>query len=208
VRSGFAPIEVRLARAPEVAQVWPNSVFEGLGAGAGLTAVGAGVTLLNPLAGAAVVGGVILTPALAIMGVMNASTRKAIITALQEVDFPRRLQDAIQSRLAASATGRTDHTMKLEVLVQGYGFFDGGGPEGLDYCFSFDGELTVTAADGVLYQERVFMEPYKRSLDVPPPRCTRFDKFGEDDGRLGRETLEEASEVMAAVIVRRLGVNR
>lgn len=202
--SGFAHVEVRFARAPEVSHVWPNSLFEGLGAGAGLTAAGVGVTLLNPFAGGAVVGGVLVTPIWVTLGIMNENARTSITTALREVDFPNRLQGAIQSRLAKGSSGGPDSHVKLEILILGYGLLRAGSREDW-FCFSFDGEVKVTAADQVLYQDRVLMEPYRRSLDVPPPRCASLYEFGEDNGKVARETLVDASEVLAAVILRRVG---
>jgi len=205
MRPAFAHIEVRLAQAPEVAHVWPNSFFEGLRGAALPAALGLTVGLLAPPIGAHILFGAILMP---FVGAENANTERAIARALQEVDLPKRLQDALQSRLAGGSAGRPDDTMKLAILVLGYGFFNPGGLEGSLICFSFDGDVQVTAADQVIYQERVYMEPYRRSLDVPPPRCATLDAFGKDDGKLTRETLEDASDVMAAVIAGRLRANR
>jgi hypothetical protein len=58
--------------------------------------------------------------------------------------------------------------------------------------------------DQVVFKDRIFWEPYRRSKDVPPPCCDSPSILGAEQGKLVRRTLEDAAKTLAAVIVRRL----
>jgi hypothetical protein len=217
--SGISKIEVRLAKESEISKVWPNTLFEGFMEGGASLFTGIGCVIMNPMLGqAAAVGGIILFPGLTVMGAINASDRSAIVTAFKEVDLPKRLQETIDRRLHSDPVLKPERTYLLEIVILGYGLLSetkddrrSSGlhpktpPEGVEIlCFNFDAEVNLKDSNGIVYQDRITLERYRRSIDAPPPTCTSLNQFAAADAKLTKKTLEEASEVIAAIVVKRL----
>lgn len=139
-----------------------------------------------------------------------AAIKNQLEKALKEIDLPNKLQESIERRLKERAGEKGKGTPRLEIVIQRYGFVIG--PDGLDrslnhhqrFCPVIHADITLEASDQLVYKDRIFWEPYKRSTDVPPPQCASPSVFAAQEGKLARQTLEEATEVLAAVIVARL----
>lgn len=196
-------VTVRLKTEAEVSRVWPDGFWSGLGQGGGLAVFGIGVTLLNPFAQGAAIGGILLTPMLATMGYLNSQQRAVLTKALVEANFPQRVGDSLHSRLVGSQPGAGGGP-RLEVLILGYGLFSDV-PGSPSLCWTADAEVrVVTAEDQAIFRDDLFWGPYRRSEDVPPPQCASLQEFAAEDGKLARRTFSEAGEILGAVIARRL----
>jgi len=196
-------VDVRLAQPAEVGKVWPESSLHGFAVGTALAAAGVAV--------GAGPGAVVFVPFFAAEGALIAKERREIVTALGEVDLPARLKESIRWRLARNYredTENTDTDVRVEVLILTYGLGNPLDASGEPFCFNFDSMVTVRASDQEVYGERILIGSYKRSEDVPPPRCGSLEGLGKAKGQLTREILTEASELLAAVVVRRLGIRR
>lgn len=197
-------VEVRLAKPVEVSKVWPESTFSGLLEGVGTAGAGIGTTLLNPMAQGAALGGIILFPAIMTLGYINQKDRDAILRAFQETDLPTLLKERIRTRLSFASSEKPDEAIRLEVVILGYGLI---GEKLSDWrCFAFDAEIRLSSGEQILYDDRLLLEPFRRSLDAPPSRCAMHEDFGAENARLVRETLQEAAEVVSFMVTRRLGV--
>ena len=75
-------------------------------------------------------------------------------------------------------------------------------------CFTFTGSISVTSSRETEYSDGVYWEPYRRSEDLPPPQCADLYTFATEDGRLTRDTIAEAAEVLAAAVAKRLRGNQ
>ena len=73
-------------------------------------------------------------------------------------------------------------------------------------CFHFHSEILLKRGRKVLFKDHVFLTPYRRSADAPPTRCGSREEMAKEEGRLVREVLTEASEIISAIIAKRLGV--
>ena len=117
--------------------------------------------------------------------------------ALNEIDFPKRLQKSIESRLHEDGQSGKPNA-RLEVVIQRYGFVSG--PDGfvssgfnLDkfqrFCSVIDADITLNIPNEVGHKDSIFWEPFKRSVDIPPPRCESPSVFAAQKGKLARQTL-------------------
>jgi hypothetical protein len=203
VPSGQQPrVEVRLAKPGEISKVWPAGFFEGFSTGSSLAAAGIGATMLMPMAQGAAVGGAILLPALTTMGIINSRHGAVLVKAMEEVDFPKSVETLLQSKLAHQFPGKASNIFEVQVLICGYGLFGSGGGELWFHC---DAQIQVKKAERIIFEDSITWQAQKRSDDVPPPRFAKLSEFAKDDGKLARDTFTEASEVLAAIIARRLG---
>ena len=204
VPSGQQPkVEVRLAKNGEISRVWPDGFFEGFSVGSAAAAAGIGATMLIPMAQGAAVGGAILLPGLTTMGIMHSRYRSALVKSMQEVDFPKSMEILLQSELAHQFPGKVSNNLEVQVLIWGYGLFSSPGSRHL--WFHCDAQIQVKKAERIIFEESITWQAQKRSEDVPPPRFALLSEFAKDDGKLARDTFTEASEVLAAIIARRLG---
>lgn len=130
-----------------------------------------------------------------------------IVQALNKTDFANRLQESIEGRLNEHVGKRGKGNPRLEIVIQRYGFISGPNinPNKTEnLCTVINAYVKLQVSDQVVFKERIFWEPYKRSMDVPPPRCDAPSVLGAEQGKLVRRTFEDAAEILAAVIVKRL----
>lgn len=137
--------------------------------------------------------------------------RTSTLEALDKIDFPNsfpnRLRASIEARLKKSFPENGVVHPHLEVVIQRYGFAIGPDlipdkPETV--CPLISAYIQLRISDQVRFKDRIFWEPYRRSIDIPPPQCASPADFAAQGGKLARQTLKEATEVLAAVVVRRL----
>jgi hypothetical protein len=203
VPSGQQPqVEVCLAKPGEISKVWPAGFFEGFSTGSSLAAAGIGATMLMPMAQGAAVGGAILLPALTTMGIMNSRYGSVLVKSMQEVDFPKSVEKLLQSNLAHQFPGKVSPNLEVQVLILGYGLFGSGGEQLWFHC---DAQIQVKKAERIIFEDTITWQAQKRSDDIPPPRFAKLSEFAKNDGKLARDTFIEASEVLAAIIIKRLG---
>jgi hypothetical protein len=195
-------VEVRLAKPGEISKVWPAGFFEGFSTGSALAAAGIGATLLAPMAQGAAVGAPIFLAGFTIMGIRNNRYGSELVKSMQEVDFPKSVEKLLQSKLSHQFPGKVSHNVEVQALIMGYGLFNMGGHELWFHC---DAQIQVKKAERIIFEDSITWQAQKRSDDVPPPRFAKLSEFAKDDGKLARDTFTEASEVLAAIIARRLG---
>ena len=128
-------VEVRLAKPGEISKAWPANFFEGFSIGSAVAAAGIGATLLSPMAQGAAVGGAIILPSLTTLGIMNSRHRSTLVKSMHEVDFPKSLENLLQSEMARQFPGKVTNTLEVQVLILGYGLFSSlGGDELWFHC--------------------------------------------------------------------------
>jgi hypothetical protein len=205
VPTGQQPrVEVRLAKPGEISKAWPASLFEGLATGSAIAAAGVGVAMLVPMAqSSAVVGGAIVLPSFTALGIMNHRQRSVLVRSMDQADFPSKLTSLLQTEITRRFPGKETNSPEVLVLILGYGLL--GPAEQEELCFYCDARLLVQKAGKILFEDPIIWHAQKRSDDLPPPRFARLSQFAERDGKLARDTFMEASEVMAAIIAKRLG---
>lgn len=187
--------------APEVIVRFKEMPSDQRPAGAGAEQL-VNLTPLLPVAIASVPAIIITSP---IWGPALATMQhrdKIVAKALEETQFPRRLEEALRSRLLPHTEQTSPSDLRLEVLIRGYGLADAR-ERGL--CWVMEAEFAVLTADAsLLFRDDVFWGPSKRSEDAPPPQCGSLDDFAAEEGKLASATAVEASEIVSALIARRL----
>lgn len=197
-------LEVRMATKSDVEEPWPGGVLPSTGLSGGLLVSGVYVSMLMPMYAGAGVGGIILAPAMVTQGIINDSDRNTVLRAMRETDVPRRLDQSLRRRLAPQFPAGADPPGRLEVLIKGYGFFNKPSTAQTVADNSFVLDLIVRAYDGdgkLFYEDAVWMEPMKRSVDAPPARMATLNAFAANNARLAREAMAEGVEVVTAIVV-------
>jgi hypothetical protein len=195
-------IAVRMAGEAELRDTTWTSEAEAMGLVAGLT-IGVGATggaLAAPLLAVyAVFGATYLPAALSVEGWKQATVREA----LAEVELPARTLAALRRGWPrAPRPEERAPAPRLDLLIPAYGFVAG---EPGEACFFVGGRYTLERPGEPAHEDWLVLEPGRRSADAPPAYCAQLRRFSEHGGALVRRSAEEAAEILAAMLVRRLG---
>ena len=205
--------DVQLAKPGEVSKVYPENSGEGA-----LENLIAGIifvpvaTLLNPytyfmsLTELAIGAGGIVTVFViygAVEGGKNSNAQPIVIKAFQETNFPAQVQYILEKNLSSRFSGQPDGITEIKLLILDYGF---SAKRSNNLEFHFEADIQVKHAGEFVFHDFIFWSAQKRSEDVPPPRSASLYEFAQDDGKLMRTMLEEYSEVVAAIVLKRLKV--
>lgn len=200
-------VDVRGIRDADVAAVERirEEVSMMTGSSVGLGAVSAVEAFAMPgfMSGSLVAGALILVPLAVGMDAVARRQHERITGALKESDFQAEMRRQIEQRLAKP--GAAGAAMRLSAIVIAYGLvpkYDRQ-PHG-PLCLVADVDLLLEASGQVLYRDTVYLEPYRRSEDAPPPVCAAMDRFAARDGTALREAVLQYAEVIAAIANHRL----
>ena len=191
-------IEVRLAKPGEVTAAWPNTA-QGFAAGAGMSVIALGASLVDPL----LAGAVAAWPVMTISGISNDVNRSVLLKALKDADLPRQIEQRTARRFSRRLdSSSASHSWKVEVLLLGYGFLAPAGQ--WEYSLSVDAKVRLIKDGALVYEDTIYLEPARRSRDAPIPQIRPLDRFAAHDAELANDALLETAEVIAAMISARL----
>jgi hypothetical protein len=206
-------IDVQLAKPGEVSKVYPEN--SGQGALhyliAGIILVPAAMllepaTYFMPLTDSAIVAAGAVTIFMiygAVKGGRNNNAQPIAIRAFEETNFPAQIQYILEKNLTSRFPGQPDGITEIKFLILDYGF-NTKGSNNLE--FHFEADIQLKHAGELVFQDLIFWSSQKRSEDVPPPKSASLYELAQDDGKLMRTMLEEYSEVVAAIVLKRLKV--
>lgn len=211
--TGRPAVQVRLETPTQVGEAGGFGIGGGAGRAAGATALGLAALATAVLFPPAAIGNlpllVISGPFIIAAGVQYEANAKRVSSVLAAFDLPVRLQANLVERLAEARPDPAESRIVIEVSVAGYGFMAPTveSASGIT-CFVFAADVAVRDGERTVFSDQIFEEPFRRSLDLPPPRCASLAELAKDEGRPAREILEESSHVIAAAIAKRLKVRR
>jgi hypothetical protein len=159
------------------------------------------VALPGFFSGSLVAGGLLLAPFAIAMNAVERRQHEAIVAALQETDLLGDTRAALEKRLPAPAAAPE---VTLTVIVLAYGLVPKYGHPSGPLCLSLDADLVVRAGDRELFRDTVYLEPYRRSADAPPPVCADLAAFAAQDGAALRNAVLDYAQVLAAIARDRL----
>lgn len=191
----------------------PPDTLTAFAAGAGFVGVGAGeVLLIGPMAGGVVAGGIVIAPLLLSIGIQSDIIRHNAAAAIAKEDFlgatAAALRRDLQIENTARPTADQSRGLRLEVVAYRWGLmsassgFDSGSDRN---CFLFEGYWTLSDNERELYRDTIVWRVDRRSVELPPPRCATLEAYAADDGKLIHAVWTESSEIIAALVLRRLG---
>jgi len=151
------------------------------------------------LSGSLVAGSLILAPLAIGINAVERRQHETIVTALKKTDLLGVTRGALAGRLPAPLPGNT-----LTVIVLAYGLVPKYGHPNGPLCLSLDADLVLRAGDRELFRDTVFLEPYRRSADAPPPVCADMAAFAAHDGAALRNAVLDYAQVLAAIVRDRL----
>jgi hypothetical protein len=201
-------IDVQLTKSGEVSKVSPENAVSGVfigfiyGSFWGVRATG-GSTSLPLLAIAAAAGGTIGATLGAVEGGINSNDHSIVTKAFQETNFSAQIQNVLEKSLSSYFLGQPDGITEIQLLILGFGFSATGFDNLGFYC---EADIQVKHARELVFQDFIFGSAQKRSEDMPPPRSASLHDFAKGDGKLMHTMLEEASEIVSAIVLKRLKV--
>lgn len=146
--------------------------------------------------GSLIAGAVFIAPLAVTIGVMEKRQRETIQRVLQERSLIERVDEGMQ-RWKQAAAQPEPGTPTLEVVILGYGLTRD------PVCLFADVALRLTVDGRGVFEDMIYIEPFVRSADAPPPVCRTVEAFAKDDGRLIRNGLIEYGQVIPAIVIRR-----
>ncbi len=195
---------VRAAAPGEIDSRSFDELRQGLGAAAVVGALGLTEVALLPFSmfsPGVLLGSVVVTVGAAALLSAERAVQERIVRAVNEGDFNARVRDALTPRLARPAPGAAPDAT-LEVLTLAHGVVENR-PHGM-FCVFADLQITLRAAEGERYRERVLILPLRRSADAPVPDCRLRDTLAAADRAVIRDALDDYARAMPAILARRL----
>lgn len=201
--SALGPIIAKVEAGPSPdASGQPDKTALAIG-GTGAAALPIGVAA-PPIASAMIVGGAFLiVGSLAIYGT-EAHQVEIVAGAVRDADLAFELERALQGR--ATLTDPTAPPFAEALIVpSSWGVVSSSGLAAGRHCFVAVVALAVTRGKERIYEDVLRIAPTEASADAPPPQCASLERFAEDGGRLVRETSRDYAEVLAVMVLERLG---
>ena len=204
-------VDVQLTMPGEVDKVSPENAAVGaftgliygpfLGVAAFLKSP-SGWSLTN-FAIAAAAGGAVGATLGAVVGGINNNAHSIVSKTFHETNFSAQIQRILEKNLSSYFLGQPDGYTEIKLLILGYGFSTA---RFNNLEFHCEADLHVKHAGELVFQDMIIWSAQKRSEDMPPPGSASLYEFAENDGKLMRTMLEEFSEVVAAIVPKRLEV--
>lgn len=170
--------------------------------GFGAVAVPIGV-VAPPIAGAMIVGGALLMIVPTAVYGTEKSHVAAVGRAVEESDFPGKLERALQARSLPRAEGASP-VAAATILVRGWGVVSPTGAAAGTHCFVAAATVSVARGTEPIYEESLRLTTSGASADAPPPQCASLSRFVANGGRLVDETARDYAELLAVMVLERL----
>jgi hypothetical protein len=190
-------IEVRMVNDSELSSVpglWQGKEVAGFSA-LGLGSIGLGFVASPFYASALIVGGILLVALPSSMGAISGIQRNTIKEVLATEDFSALTQQAIIESIEYNDSNRSEG-YTLSIIILAYGFVQRFSDE---ICFSVDSEVKLKFDEKEIFKDYIYIEPFLRSEDAPPPQCALVGEFAENNGKLAKQTIKNFSEYLASV---------
>jgi hypothetical protein len=197
--SAAPALEVRGLREADLASIerMREATRQLTGSSVALSGVATAEALLIPgfFSGSLVAGGLILAPLAIGLNAAEKRQHEAIIAALKETDLADATHARLAQRLPPPAPGMT-----LSVIVLAYGLVPKYGDVGWPLCLSLDADIVLHDGERELFRDTVYLEPWRRSADAPPPVCASMVAFAAKDGAALRHAVLDYAQVLAAIV--------
>lgn len=145
---------------------------------------------------ALVAGAVIVVPLTVAIGVMDKRIHDTAENTLKENSLVEMVRQRFPSHLTNNL--EADHgSTELRVTVIAYGLSSN------PVCLIADAAIQVFDQTGVIYEDFIYIEPFLRSADAPPPYCYSLDAFAKNDGELLMRGLMDYSQIIQAIVKKR-----
>jgi hypothetical protein len=195
-------VEVRMANESERSSVpglWEGKEVAGFSA-LGLGSLGLGLVAPPLYASGLVVGGIFLVLMPSSMGAIEGVQRNTIKEVLLTTDFSALTQQAIIESMCDNEL-ESNNEYILSIIILAYGFTEKISDE---ICFSVDAEIKLKFQEIEIFKDYIYIEPFLRSEDAPPPQCASVDEFANNEGELVKQTIDDFSIYLASIVAHRL----
>lgn len=170
-----------------------------LGTSLGISTIGVVEAFVIPgfFSGSLIAGAIFITPLALTLAAIDQHNYNSIEEAFEQTELVPLTQQRLALRTdVASATQNAEGVM-VELIITSYG---------LTYepvCLFADAAIIVKNNGQPFYEELVYIEPYLRSADASPPICASAELFAHDSGALIKRGLNEYSQVLSAILLKR-----
>jgi len=149
--------------------------------------------------GSLVAGAIFIAPLAISFSVIDQRQHEAIQSALQETSLLDIAAESLKKRTPQLGSS-SPNAPKVELIIVAHGLTQ------QPLCLFVDAAIIVTVQGNPIFEDIIYLEPFLRSSDAPPPVCGSLGDFAEDDGRIIRRGLIEYGQVLAAILVKRTKV--
>ncbi|MFC1739482.1 hypothetical protein ACFL1G_10620 [Planctomycetota bacterium] len=170
------------------------------GTGAGSLVMGSQLMGTQMFAGSLVFGGYFLLGGAALMAAVETNEIKIIQSALEQEDFSSMVESSLKGWLPDTPWEAGADVLEVTLLVYGVVTH----PNSPGVCFIVTSEVVLFHEGGELYRDIIYIEPFIRSDDAPPPECFSQARLASDDAKLLRRAIKRTSETLAGIITHRL----
>jgi hypothetical protein len=169
-----------------------------LGSSLGISALSVAEAIAIPgfFSGSLVAGAIIIAPLAITLSVMQHRQYETIQRALQETSLLDLARESLKKRATKSGLS-IPGAPKVELIIVAHGLTQ------QPLCLFVDAAITITVQGNQIFEDIIYLEPFLRSSDAPPPICGSIEDFAKDDGRLIKRGLIEYGQVLAAIVIKR-----
>jgi hypothetical protein len=205
-RPAVLPMAVRGVTAADLAAVERVKKLDeqATAMGLGVSTLGAAEAVLLPgfFSGSLIAGALILAPLTIGLHVSAQKEVNTVGRVLKEVDLIGETQRAL---LARGVPGEADaDAMQMTLVILAYGLIPKDPHRILwGLCLILESDLVLTAGGRELFRDTIYLSPYRRSADAPPPICGGMAEFAKNDGIALRNAALDYAQVLAAIALRR-----
>lgn len=204
---GTAPAGITLeVRGPDAADLRSIEELRDLtrrmtGTSVGLSGVAIAEAFLLPgfFSGSLVAGGLILAPLAVGLNAAENKQQETIVAALKKAHLLDTTRASLAKRLPVQSPAAT-----LSVIVLAYGLVPKYGNARGPLCLSLVADIVVQAGEREIFRDTVYLEPWHRSADAPPPVCATMEAFAAKDGVALHNAVLDYAQVLAAITRHRL----
>lgn len=177
------------------------------GTALGVTSVGAAEAVLMPgyfFAGSLVAGVVLVAPGAIALEILEGGQAKTVLSVLEKSEMMPAVAANLAARAAVAPQGAT--TVDVDVIVLAFGLVSQSKEAPNNLCLMVDADIAVSIEAREVFREALFLEPYLRSADVPPPICSTLSQFAGHDGERLKAAIGQYVQLLTALVIDRLPV--
>ena len=166
----------------------------------GIAALGVVEAFVLPgfFSGSLIAGAIFIAPTAIILNEIDRRTHNIIMRTLQEISLVDLTRMNLEKHLPRADASVTE-VPEVELVIVGYGFTN-------QVCLFADAVIIVKVQGDPVYEDVIYLEPFLRSSDSPPPICGTLQDFAKDNGHLIKNGFIEYGQVLAAIVRKRTKV--
>jgi len=153
-------------------------------------------------ASALVVGGLLLIPLSSYLYIHEKNKWETISGVLVKTEITGRLHRAIVKKLTMDSVDKRAVQGEIDIAVHAFGLVRS--TSNNTHCLMLSADFILSGTSSNDCRESLKITEINRSLDAPPPQCSRLELFSKNRGALLKMMADEYIDVLAVMAVERI----